>query len=84
MVDENVVDIATLNNVFAYEFFIVLNNKSVQKMEIEPFSEFYLDVFELYDKWTKFRKKKNFQGMYENSLLSDTNAYKKYINAEVK
>ena len=51
-------------------------------MELQPFSIFYLDIFELYEKWTKYRTKHNFGGMYNTSLLSNIDAYKNYINKE--
>lgn len=82
LVEEKIVDVETLNNVFAYEFFIVLNNKSVQQLELEPFPEFYLEVFELYLKWDKYRDKKGFEKIHDMNLLSDSSVYKKYINKE--
>lgn len=84
LVDEKVISIDTLNNVFAYEFFIVLNNKSVQKLEIAPFSEFYLDVFELYYKWNNYRIKKKLPTLHNQNVLSNLDEYKKYIEKEVK
>ena len=47
LVEEKTVTIETLNNVLAYEFFIVINNKSVQELEIKPFADYYHDIFEL-------------------------------------
>lgn len=82
LVEEKIVDVETLNNVFAYEFFIVLNNKSVQQLELELFPEFYLEVFELYLKWDKYRDKKGFEKIHGMNLLSDSSVYKKYINKE--
>ena len=83
LVEENVVDIETLNNVFAYEFFIVLNNKSVQELEIAPFYKFYLDIFDLYYKWMNYRNKKGFEVVHGQNLLSELKEYKIHINREV-
>lgn len=82
LVDDKVVTVETLNNVFAYEFFIVLNNKSVQEMELTPFFEFYTDIFELYYQWMKYRSKKGFENVHDKNLLSDVPVYKNYISKE--
>ena len=83
LVEDKVIDIYTLNNVFAYEFFIVLNNKSVQKLELGPFAKFYTDIFELYFKWSKYREKKGFENVHNKNLLSDMKEYKDYIEKEM-
>ena len=57
LVNSKVVNIETINDVFAYEFFIIVNNKSVQDQEIRPYSMFYQDLFMLYKKWQDFRLK---------------------------
>ena len=84
LVEEKVISIETLNNVFAYEFFIILNNKSVQELELSPFAEFYLDIFELYSKWSAYRRKNGYDMLHDQNLLSDIDEYKAYINSEVK
>lgn len=84
LVEDKTVDIDTLNNVFAYEFFIVLNNKSVQELEITPFAEFYYDIFSLYEKWCNFRQKAGFDILHNQNLLSKLDVYKKYISEAQK
>ena len=79
LVEEKVLTIETLNTVLAYEFFIVLNNKSVQKLEIAPFANCYYDIFELYYKWTEYRKKRNLEELSPTHALSNLKEYKEYI-----
>ena len=83
LVDEKTVTIETLNNVFAYEFFIVVNNKSIQDLEIKDFAECYYDVFDLYDKWTKYLIKHKKKILHNKFALSNMSEYKKYFK-EIK
>lgn len=79
LVKENVVTIQTLNNVFAYEFFVVLNNKSVQDIEIIPFEKFYHDIFDLFDAWQTYRVKHGFEILHEEDSLGNLDVYQNYI-----
>lgn len=83
LVEEKTVNIETLDNVFAYEFFIVVNNKSVQELEIKPFARFYHDVFLLYDKWIRYIKKQNRSILHEENSLANLEEYKAFME-EVK
>ena len=83
LVEEKTVTIETLNNVLAYEFFIVINNKSVQELEIKPFADYYHDIFELYNEWTKFLKKNNKDILYGDVALSNLDEYKRYFKEDM-
>ena len=79
LVKEKTVAVETLNKVFAYEFFIIVNNKSVQDMELRPFCKHYEDVFRLYYKWTSYLNSHNLAVLHEESALSNTPEYQAYI-----
>lgn len=83
LVDQKVITINTLNSVFAYEFFVVVNNKSVQKLELIPNYDKYYDVYELYHKWYNFRLKHGQAIIGEHSLLNNTTEYKNMYSKEV-
>ena len=82
LVNEHVLSIETLNNVFAYEFFIVVNNKSVQELELQPYSEFYSEIYDLYEDWTKYRKKHNLPELSDEHPLDKLPEYRKYVGME--
>ena len=84
LVEEKTITIETLNNVFAYEFFIVVNNKSVQETEIQPFHECYQDIFQLYDKWTTFLRRHKMEVLHEEHSLSELPEYKAFFEGGVK
>lgn len=79
LVDSKVVSIETINDVFAYEFFIIMNNKSIQNMEIRPFSQFYQDIFRLYKKWIAFRKKEHSEILMSETSLEKTPEYQNFL-----
>lgn len=79
LVKEKAVDIETLNKVFAYEFFIIINNKSVQEMELIPFSYCYHDIFYLYNEWTTYLNKHGFETLHDESALLLVDVYQDYI-----
>ena len=79
LVEGNVVTIETLNNFLAYEFFSVINNKSVQKLEIVPFAHCYHDIFVLYDKWSRYRKKHKQTILCEEQSLDNLLEYQEFI-----
>lgn len=82
LVKEKAVDIETLNKVFAYEFFIIINNKSVQEMELIPFSHCYHDIFYLYNEWTTYLNKHGFETLHDESALLLVDVYQDYIGGK--
>lgn len=84
LINSKVVSIETINDVFAYEFFIIVNNKSVQDLEIRPYSQFYQDLFMLYKKWHKFRMKEGTSIVGEESDLILTPEYQAFLKGGSK
>lgn len=57
MTDCNVLDMKLLDELFGRRFFIVVNNRCVQKFDLVENWEYYKNVYFLYDKWKKYRSK---------------------------
>lgn len=58
-----------IDNLFAYRFFIAVNNKDLQESEIIPYSSFYQGLVFLSKEWTKYREARGLDiPMKENSL----------------
>lgn len=53
-----VLDLESVDNLFAYRYFLAMNNPIVQKIELLPFGDYYRGCFKLYDLWYKYRKLK--------------------------
>lgn len=79
LVKEKTVTIETLDKVFAYEFFIIVNNPSVQEMEFRKFSIYYEDIFFLYYQWTKYLKSHGMEILHNEHSLSELPQYQEYI-----
>lgn len=76
LVNTNLLTIEKIDNVLSYRFFLIVNNKEVQDKEIIPCREFYRGIFELYEKWSAYKKKKNMQIIFEDNELSLREEYK--------
>lgn len=59
LIKRNVMHLGVIDDLFAYRFFIAVNNPVVQKFELLPYANYYQGCFELSEMWTKqWRKKK--------------------------
>lgn len=55
----HIASIEDLDDLFGYRFFLFVNNPYIQEKYILPTSSSYVQVFELYQVWIKYRKKEN-------------------------
>ncbi|MBQ9910084.1 MAG: hypothetical protein IJM50_01015 [Lachnospiraceae bacterium] len=53
LVHRGVLHFEEINNLFAYRFFLAVNNPMVQESELFPYKRFYQGIYELSEKWTK-------------------------------
>lgn len=53
LVTTGVLKISTISDLMSYRYFIAVNNPVVQKLELEPYREFYKGIDQLYDNWKK-------------------------------
>lgn len=79
LVLENVITIDGIDQLFSYRFFLIVNNKEIQKKEIVPSKEFYRGIYLLHYKWEKYKKKKNLKILNEETSLSKTEGYSEFI-----
>ena len=52
-----VISIDAFDALLGYDFFIAINNEDVRRIELEPFSCYYVETIRLAKKWERFRKK---------------------------
>jgi hypothetical protein len=57
---KGIIKIETIDDLFGYRFFIMIHNKVVQETELTAptLIDSYINIFKLYDKWTKHRIRK--------------------------
>jgi len=53
IVQRNVLHLGVIDDLFAYRFFIAVNNPVVQKNELLPYANYYQGCFKLAEMWTK-------------------------------
>lgn len=59
IIQQGVLHIEIIHNVFAYRFFLAVNNPIVQMAEIIPYADYYRGCFILAEKWEKELRHKN-------------------------
>ncbi len=57
LIDRSVVTFDTIDEIFSYKFFVFLNNKDIQELELIPCSELYKLIYRTHRKWTDWRIK---------------------------
>ena len=53
LIKRSVMHLGVVDDLFAYRFFIAVNNPIVQKFELLPYANYYKGCFELSEMWTK-------------------------------
>ena len=69
LIIKGVLKIEDIDALYAYPFFIAMNNKEIQDTELIKFRQFYRNIFTVYPKWFKYRKFHEFEIPYENNKL---------------
>lgn len=69
LVNKDAISLEDVNELFGYWFFIAVNCKTVQDMEIIPNKDYYKGIYELYPKWYNLAKKKKDKIPFEETLL---------------
>lgn len=79
-VKKRVLSLEGIDDLFAYRFFLVMNNPEIQAKELCPEALYYQGCFRLHKDWTKYRKDKGLYILLEETSLEKTDEYKKYAN----
>lgn len=69
LIERNVIDFYTIDNIMTYRFFIIVNNPVVQERELIPFSTYYRGTYYLYNRWHKYETQRELaMPLYETAL----------------
>jgi hypothetical protein len=70
LMKRNIIKLFMVDLLFAFHFFILINNERIQELELIPCQDYYIDVYKLYYEWITFRKNKKLPiFLEENSIL---------------
>lgn len=56
LLDDNIIDMKTVDRLFAYRFFVIVNNVHIQRSILYPEGNYFLEVFALHHQWRHYRK----------------------------
>jgi hypothetical protein len=71
LIKRNIIKLFMVDLLFAFHFFLLINNPRIQELELLPCQDYYLDVYRLYNEWITYRQEKNMPVYgYENNILS--------------
>ncbi len=79
LVEQNTIDLYTIDNIMSYRFFLIVNNKQVQDGELIPNAKFYRGTYYLYDRWFKFEQKRGLNIPLASDGLHLTKGYQENI-----
>lgn len=69
LVERNVIDFYTIDNIIAYRFFLLVNNKQVQDTVLVKNADFYRGTYYLYDRWYNYELKRGLKMPLEETAL---------------
>ena len=69
IIEEGTIDLKSIDQVLGYRFFIIVNNKEIQKNELIPYRSHYIGTFKLYKKWYEYKKANNLPIPLEKTSL---------------
>jgi len=59
LIKRDIIKLHMIDLLFAFHFFLLINNPRIQEIELIPCQDYYIDVYKLYYEWTSYRKSKN-------------------------
>ena len=79
VVEQGLISLSIIDNLFAYRFFCVANNPYIQKNVLTPYYKYYGNIIKLHYMWKKYRIKNGEPIAYNNSDLSRVFWYRIFI-----
>lgn len=75
LIDRGVVTFDTIDEIFSYKFFVFLNNKDIQELELIPCSELYKLIYRTHRKWSTWREKNGLKVLMADENLASAPNY---------
>ena len=79
MINNKVLSFEKIDDMLSYRFFLIVNNNTVQENELIPSREFYRGIYNIYEKWKKYKIDHKIKIVLEVNDLSKTKGYKEMI-----
>ncbi len=75
LIERNVLNYESIDDMFSFRFFAILNNKIVQEMEIEKNKEYYKIIYRQHRKWSAWRKRHHLDVIFPDEDLAKVEGY---------
>lgn len=75
----NLIDIAVLDDLFSYRFFIAVNNPDIQRLELICDACYYKNIYTLDYVWSSYRRKQGKPVEFEGSLAQRNPDYRSFV-----
>jgi len=69
LIEKDSISIVDIDRLYGYSFFVAVNNKKVQELELVPYKDYYEGIYIIYPKWVEYRRKHNKKIPFENNFL---------------
>ena len=69
LIIKGVLKIDDVDALYAYPFFIAINNEEIQKKELTAYKQFYRNIYNVYSKWYDYRESNGYEIPYKNNKL---------------
>lgn len=82
LIDNRVLEINKIDEIFSYRFFAILNNKQIQDIEIVKNRQYYSLIYQVYQKWVSYRRKHGKYIVFDETSLDKTEHYAEIVNVK--
>ncbi len=83
-IDRGILKIKNMDNLFAYRFFLAMNNKELQEDQICKYPDYFRGSIKLYNTWSDYRIEKKRSILMEDTSLDKWLKFEDYIDHDVK
>lgn len=80
LINKGIIDFEDIDSVFAYRYFLIVNNKQIQDYEIVPYHHFYNGTISIYQRWYNYDKKHECEIPLESTALNKRKELQAYFN----
>lgn len=83
LIDNKVIDWPTVDRLFGYRFFLLVNNPHVQKFALYPDGDSFTTIFALHKQWFQYRQAHQQEIIHKDTDLSfyDPKQYEEFIKS---
>ena len=83
LLNTKVLTFERIDDLFAYRFFLAVNNREVQSDQLFEFPDYYRGCFKLYEDWKNYRNSKGLAILQSETSLDKWEHYNAYCNKDI-